>query len=125
MIQVFSHDLEPTLEKRLGKNIDLETTPQINEILLNYLNEKFVLQTKDGETKKLKWVGKEFKADTIYFYVEVPFEGNLSDLELQNSLFFESFREQINYVVALSGGQKADLIYKVGEKFKQFELKEK
>lgn len=123
-IQVFSHDLEPTLEKRIGENIDLENTPNIDKILLDYLKEKFVLRTKNGDVKKLNWVGKDFKADTIYFYVEVPFEGNVADLSLQNTLFFESFREQINYVLLLSGDQKADLVYKVGKKFKQFEFKE-
>lgn len=123
-IQVFSHDLEPTLEKRIGKQINLENTPKIDKILLDYLNEKFVLRIKNGEVKKLNWVGKEFKADTIYLFVEVPFEGNVTDLSLQNSLFFENFREQINYVIFKYGDQKADLIYKVGEKFKPIEFKE-
>ena len=121
-IQIFTHDLEPALEKKTGKQIDLETTPKIDEILLDYLNEKFVLQNKNGKIEKLKWVGKEFKADTIYFYVEVPFEGNAEDLSLQNTLFFENYREQINYVIVKFGEQKADLIYKVGEKFKPIEF---
>ena len=123
-IQVFAHDLEPTLENRTGKQIDLENTPEIDKILLDYLTEKFILRTESNELKELNWVGKEFKADTVYLYVEVPFEGNVSDLSLQNLLFFERFREQINYVIFKSGEQKADLIYKFGEKFKPLEFKE-
>ncbi len=68
-IQIFTHDLVPVLEKRTKENIDLEKTTNINEIILKYLAENFVLKDKQGQIKKLVWVGKELKADVIFVFV--------------------------------------------------------
>ncbi len=118
-IKVFAHDLLPTLEKRLKTAIDLENTKDIDKILQKYLAEKFVFKTKSGEIKNFRWIGKELETEVIMFYVEIPFEGNLEGTELKNSLFFESFREQVNLVSIHDQDKKADLIFKVGDDFKK------
>lgn len=118
-IQMFPHDLVPFLEKRARKNIDLEKTSDIDKIILKYLTENFILKDKQGEIKKLVWVGKEMRADTMFVYVEIPLEQDFEGFNLQNTLFFESFPEQTNLVIARFNKKKADLLFKVGEKFKQ------
>ncbi len=118
-IQMFPHDLVPTLEKRAKKNIDLEKTSDIDIIILKYLNENFVLKDKEGGIKNLVWVGKEIQADTIFVYVEIPLENDFEGFNLQNTLFFESFPEQTNLVIARFNQKKADLLYKAGDKFKE------
>lgn len=117
-IKVFAHDLLPTLEKRTGKNVDLENTKNIDEILQKYLAERFILKTKSGEVKNFKWVGKELEAEVILFYMEIPFDGELEGAELKNGLFFENFKEQINLVSIHNEDNKADLVFKVGDGFK-------
>lgn len=119
-IQLFVHDLAPFLEKRLKKRIDLEKTPGIDEEILKYLSENFVFQNKNGETKRLVWVGKEFEQDTVYVYLEMKFDESLEGVKLQNTIFFESFPEQTNLVVARFGEKKTDLLFKSGDKFKEF-----
>lgn len=121
-IQMFHHDLVPVLEKRTKKRLDLEKTPDVDSIILKYLDENFVLKDKRGEIKKLVWVGKEMKADTIFVYVEIPLEKDFGGFDLQNTLFFESFPEQTNFVIARSNQKKADLLYKVGNKFKEIKF---
>jgi hypothetical protein len=123
-IKVFAHDLVPALEKRLGKRVDLESEG-IDRIIENYLAEKFVLRTKTNETKSFRWLGKEWEADVIYFYVEIPFEGELAGAQLKNTLFFEKFREQVNLIHIRDGDKKADLVFKVGESFKPVTVSEK
>ncbi len=118
-IQMFPHDLVPVLEKRSKKNIDFEKTPDIDGFILKYLSENFVLKDKQGEIKKLVWVGKEIQADTIFVYVEIPLESDFDGFNLQNTLFFESFPEQTNLVIARFSRKKTDLLYKVGDKFKE------
>ncbi|MEP7038242.1 MAG: DUF6702 family protein, partial [Acidobacteriota bacterium] len=118
-IQMFPHDLVPLLEKRAKKNIDLEKTSDIDTIILKYLNENFVLKDKEGGIKKLVWVGKEIQADTIFVYVEIPLENDFEGFTLQNTLFFESFPEQTNLVIARFNQKKADLLYKASDKFKE------
>ncbi len=119
-IQLFTHDLVPTLEKRLKKSVNLEKNPETDKILLNYLNEKFVLKNKQGIVKKLNWIGKEIETDTVNVYLEMPLEENLEDLSLQNNIFFESFSEQTNLVVIRHTEKKYDLMFKVGDQFKEF-----
>ena len=122
-IQLFVHDLLPTLENRTKKRIDLEKTPDVDKFILKYLNENFVLKDKNGELKKLLWVGKEIKADTVFVYVEIPLAEDFAGYSLKNTLFFESFPEQTNLVIARFGEKKADLLFKVGDKFKIIEGK--
>ncbi len=119
-IQLFTHDLVPTLEKRLKKSVNLEKNPETDKILFGYLNEKFVLKNKQGSVKKINWIGKEIETDTVNVYLEIPFEENLEDLSLQNSIFFESFSEQTNLVVVRHTEKKYDLLFKVGDQFKAF-----
>jgi len=117
-IQLFVHDVTPMLERRLKKQVDIAKTAGVDGEIFNYLEETFVLQNKKGEPQKLKWVGKEFENDVVYAYVEIPFEGSLDGLKLQNTIFFESFPQQTNLVIAHFGEKKADLLYKSGDKFK-------
>lgn len=118
-IQLFTHDLTPTLERRARKQIDYEKSADIDKIIFDYLNEKFILTDKNGAAKKLVWVGKEVKTDTIYVYAEAESPEDLDDFNLQNTLFFESFPEQANLVVARWADKKADLLFKRGDEVKK------
>ncbi len=118
-IQLFTHDLVPILEKKSGKRIDLEKTPDVDKLILEYLNENFVLTDKKGEKKNLKWIGKELDVDSVQIYLETSSNENLENYKLKNTIFFESFSEQTNLVVCRYNGKKADLMFKVGDKIKE------
>jgi hypothetical protein len=118
-IQLFTHDLVPVLEQKAKKRVDLEKTPEVDKLILDYLNENFVLKNKNGEPLSLKWVGKELEVDAVWVYVESPSPESLSGANLQNTVLFESFPEQTNLVIARFDGKKADLLFKVGDKFKE------
>jgi hypothetical protein len=122
-IQLFTHDLVPVLEKRSGKSIDLEKTPEIDQIILEYLSQNFVLKNKKGEAQKLNWVGKELEVDTAFVYIEIPSTENLEGFWLQDTIFFESFVEQTNLVTARFDGKKADLLFVAGDKSKEISIK--
>ena len=119
-IQLFTHDLVPTLEKRSKKSVNLEKNPETDRILFAYLSEKFVLKDKQNNRKKAIWVGKEVETDTVNVYLEIPSEENPENLSLQNTIFFESFAEQTNLVVLRHSSKKYDLLFKAGDQFKSF-----
>jgi hypothetical protein len=119
-IQLFTHDLVPVLEKKAGSAIDLEKDADNDNILLDYLDENFILNRNGVSIGKLAWVGKETKVDRVYVYVEIPYEGSFENLELKNSIFFESFPAQTNLVTFHFGDSKADLVFKIKDKFKKF-----
>jgi len=118
-IQIFTHDLVPLLERRGGKRIDLEKSPDADNLILSYLNENFVLTDKNDKAKTLVWIGKEIDANSVRIYVETSSEETLEGYKLKNTLFFESYPKQINLVVCLYDGKKADLMFKVGDKVKE------
>jgi hypothetical protein len=118
-LQLFTHDLVPILEQKAKKRVDLEKTPEVDKLILEYLNENFVLKNKNGEALALRWVGKELKVDTARVYVEIVSAESPAGASLQNTLFFESFPEQTNLVIARFDGKKADLMFRVGDKFKE------
>lgn len=118
-IQLFSHDLVSVLEKQNKTNIDLENTKDVDNLILKYLETNFVLKNKSGDVKKLNWVGKEVTVDTVYVYVETASDVDLSGFTMQNTIFFESFPQQTNLVLAKYGEKKADLFFKPGDKFKE------
>jgi hypothetical protein len=117
-IQLFTHDLVPILEQRTKKKIDLEKTLNIDTLILEYLNENFIIKDDKSEIKKVKWVGKEIDVDTAWVYLEIASDKSPEGFTLQNTLFFESFPEQTNLVIARFDEKKADLLFKVGDKFK-------
>ncbi|HEX8636616.1 MAG TPA: DUF6702 family protein [Pyrinomonadaceae bacterium] len=122
-IQLFTHDLVPALERFTKKNVDLEKTPDLDKMILRYLDINFVLKNRKGEPQKLVWVGKEQRVDTAYVYVQIPLDEDFGDYTLQNTIFFESFPKQANLVVARYSDKKTDLLYKIGDREKQISAK--
>ena len=123
-IQMFTHDVEPTLEKIAKKRIDLSQTKEVEKLLFDYLGERFVIKNSQGVASKLKWIGFEREVDTIFVYVEAEMSGAPDKLTLQNSLFFEHFQEQLNLVVCKFKTKKADLAFKVGDLGKEIVFEE-
>lgn len=121
-IRMFAHDLEPVLARRMKKPVDLEKTAGIDAELLEYLNANFVLYDKTDKPLKLNWVGKEYKVDSLYVHVEIPYAEPFAGLQLQNTIFFETFAEQTNLVSIHSGEKKADLLFKAGDKMRQIKF---
>ena len=119
IIKMFTHDLMPLLEKRGGKNLDLEKSPEADKLILEYINENFVLSDKNDAAKTLKWIGKDFDTDEVRVFLETGSTENLEGYKLKNTLFFADFPEQTNIVLCLYEGKKADLLYKVGDKIKE------
>ena len=118
-IQLFTHDLTPLLERKSGKRLELDKSPEVDRIILAYLNENFVLSDKSGAAKTLKWVGKESDVDSIWIYLETASTEGLENYKLKNTIFFESFPEQTNLVICRYNDKKSDLIFKVGDKIKE------
>ncbi|MEZ5425476.1 MAG: DUF6702 family protein [Pyrinomonadaceae bacterium] len=122
-IQLFTHDLGPVLSKETKKKVDPEKTDETEQIIFDYLKDHFEIRTEKGEIQNFRWVGQEVKVDLVYVYLEIPFSGDLENLELKNTIFFENFPEQANFVVAYFNGGKGDLYFKNGDSVKKLLIK--
>jgi hypothetical protein len=122
-IQLFTHDFENVFKQITKNPNDPGTVEKIDEIILKYLNENFMLTDEKDSQLKMVWVGKEFKVDTLDIYIEIPFEGDLESLKLKNTIFFESFQKQINYVSTHFELKRSDLVFKKGDDYKELKFK--
>lgn len=118
-IQLFTHDLLQILEKKIGKRVELEKNADADALIFDYLNENFSLTDSKGETKTLRWIGKESETDVVRIYLETGATENLENYKLKNTIFLGNFPEQTNLVVCRYDGKKADLMFKAGDKVKE------
>lgn len=118
-VQLFTHDLVPTLQKLYKADVNLDKKDESDKYIQDYLGKHFVLEDKNGKTGKIKWVGKETGVDFTYVYFEIPLETSLDGSKLKNTIFFESFAEQTNLIICRYEGKKADLLFKVGDSQKE------
>jgi len=113
-LKMFRHDLEPSLSKRLGRRVDLGTGKAIDIEIFRFINGSFEFLDPADTVVRPKWVGKEVEAQVIYVYLEIPYDGKVDGITISNTLFFESFKEQVNYVTIKDGDSKHDLVFKHG-----------
>ena len=64
-LQLFSDDFEAALTRKTGKPVNLDKTPKLDEIILSYLSDRFVIKNKAGEANKLRYIGFERPNDAF------------------------------------------------------------
>lgn len=111
-IRVFPDDLELALKRANNRNVDLARTPDVDKLLLAYLQTHFEIQNAKGETQILQWVGKETEVDSTWLYLESPCPGGLTDARARNTLFFELYPEQANTINFKQAARKNDLTWR-------------
>ena len=122
-ILLFSDDLIKSLESKNKKKINLKNTVEIDKLIQSYLIENFILKDSVGKSSELKWIRKELNSDSVWIYLEIPFKEKLEGKQLQNTIFFETFTDQINLVICKSEQKKADLSFKIGDKLQVIQFK--
>ncbi len=114
-VQTFADDVEAALSKRRGvRNVQLDSDPKTNALLLQYLSSMIVLKNGDDELK-LEWVGMELKGHSVWFYLQAKAPEGLSRATLRNHLLFDLFNDQINIVNVFNDGRKSSLTFKRGD----------
>ncbi|MCR9247506.1 MAG: hypothetical protein NXI31_20940 [bacterium] len=69
---VLGVDLEATLTQRTGKRINLDRTKGIDEILEDYLADRFLVTLTDGTKPRPRYFGREDAGKTVWLYFTVP-----------------------------------------------------
>lgn len=124
-IQLIAHDVLEVFDEITRKSLELESSPEVDELLKKYLAEHFVMQEKNGKTLEIKWVGKEIELERVFVYLEIPSDENIEGFKLSNTIFFETYPTQTNIIIANFNGEKADLLFTKKDGFKIIEPNEK
>lgn len=120
-IQLITHDVLEVFDEITRKSLDLENSPEVDELLKKYLAEHFVMQNKSGDKLEMKWVGKQVELERIFVYLEIPSGESIEGFKLHNTIFFENYPAQTNIIIAKFNSEKADLLFKGKDGFKTIE----
>lgn len=115
-VRVFSDDLELALQRAAKRDtISLDKTPDVDKLLLAYLQQRLEIENAKGARQQLLWVGKELNVDSVWLYVESPMPEGLSDAKARNSLFFELYPDQLNTMSFKQSDKRNDVSWKRGD----------
>tara|TARA_B100000795_G_scaffold238298_1_gene199323 strand:- start:8989 stop:9486 length:498 start_codon:yes stop_codon:yes gene_type:complete len=116
IINVFMDDIETALNKDYRIDLQLTTKKELidNDVYFKkYLKEKLHFKV-DNIAKEFTYLGKEYDADLIYFYLEIENIDQLKTLEITNNILTKHFPQQQNMTKC-----------KLGEKHKSILLTKK
>jgi hypothetical protein len=109
--RIFIDDLEAALKEQNGQVLDLTSPkdPQLaKEVVGDYLRQHFRLQL-NGKTVQPQYLGYEVEEDAIWAYMEVPRVRQLRSVNVQNTLFFKRFTDQMNLINVTVGKELKSL----------------
>lgn len=109
--RIFLDDLEDALKEESGRSVDLSNpkNPQeVQALVGRYLQQHFKLIL-NGKPVKAHYLGYELEEDAIWAYMEVEKVGRLRTVEVQNTLFFNRYMDQLNLVHVSQKGETKSL----------------
>lgn len=98
--QIFISDFEKLLRERYDENLILDTDDEPENVGLymkRYLSDKLKI-TINGTSENFKFIGKEYKDDITYCYLEIKNISTLKSIEVMNRVLFDVLAEQQNIV---------------------------
>ncbi len=98
--QIFINDFEKLLRQRYDESITLneEDVPEVIEKYMNrYLADKLKINV-NGASVGFKFIGKEYKDDITYCYLEIENISEIKSIEVTNRTLFDIIPEQQNIV---------------------------
>jgi len=99
-MRFFLDDIELALENRTGDSMELATKSEnklADKYLEIYVRQKFKIWIDDKEMS-YSFLGKEYENNEVFFYLELENIDKISTIEIENSMLFETYGEQQNYV---------------------------
>lgn len=96
--QIFIDDFETLLQQRYDDNLilDAKNESELAETYMKrYLTDKLKISV-NGSSVNFKFIGKEYKDDITYCYLEVENVSDISSIAVTNQLLFDTFQNQQN-----------------------------
>ncbi len=112
-LRVIPEDLEAALASEQGRTVRLETTVDVDALIVTYLESRFRVVGPSRKPQSITWVGKEVSHQAAWLYFEIPyFEIPVDSADpvdpadswtLENRILFDLEPGQINTVLFRSG----------------------
>lgn len=98
--QIFIDDFEALLKTRYDEDLKLapDSDPKmIDNYIKRYLSDKLEIKV-NGNLVRFNFIGKEYKDDIAYCYLEIENVSNIRSMEVVNRVLFDKFSDQQNIV---------------------------
>ena len=110
--QIFIDDFENLIRQRYDEtitlNIDDEST-MVDYYIERYLREKILIDV-NGEATKFDFIGKEYKDDITFCYLEITDIPEVKTFTISNDVLFDLFEDQQNIVRTKINGKNKSFI---------------
>ena len=116
--RIFADDLENVLRPKIGAKTDIlnpANKEQLSSAIRDYVLQNLQLQL-NGKKVTPRYVGYEVDEDVVWVYMEVPNVRSLNTITVQNTLFFETFEDQLNLINVKKDGKVRSLKLAVDQK---------
>jgi hypothetical protein len=100
ILGVFIDDLEFTLNKNIGKQLNLASKTEVENVddyYKKYLSEHLLVSI-NSKNESYKYIGKEYDGDIVRFYVEISNIKEFKSIEITNNILINEFPDQKNIV---------------------------
>jgi len=100
ILGVFIDDLEFTLNKNIGKQLNLASKTEVENVddyYKKYLSEHLLVSV-NSKNESYKYIGKEYDGDIVRFYVEISNIEEFKSIEITNNILINEFPDQKNIV---------------------------
>lgn len=109
-VKLFADDFEKALSKSNQVTVDLvnaKDPAKANKMVAAYLQQHLVLKV-NGKPVQFDFVGYEKEREAVWSFVQVNNIATVSKLEINNSLLYDAYEQQINIMhVTVNGERKS------------------
>ncbi|MFY8185654.1 MAG: DUF6702 family protein [Bacteroidia bacterium] len=105
--RMFTDNLEDALEKSYNKQVDIlhpKDKREIELLLLQYIQSNLKIKI-NGEFKRFDIIGYEKEEDAIWTYLEIKEEIKPKTLEIENTLLYKYYSQQISMMHVMVDGE--------------------
>lgn len=99
-MRLFTDDVEKTLNTNFKKEFKLDTPQELattNQLIAYYINNHFKVIV-NGKQLNIKFLGKEYENDLVYFFIEINDVATINSIEIENTILMDEFEEQQNII---------------------------
>ncbi len=111
--QIFIDDFENLIRQRYDDSITLgieDESSMVDHYIDRYLKAKLLINI-NGDAAKLDFIGKEYKDDIVYCYIEVTNISEINTITITNKILFDVFEDQQNIVrTSINGKDKSFIL---------------
>ena len=118
-MKFFLDDIELALEKIHDQPMELAGKTEnklADKYLEDYIRQNFRIWINE-EVYRYTFLGKEYENDQVFFYVELEGVEQINSISIQNSMLFDEFEDQQNYIkLDMDGVQKTFILVRANDR---------